>query len=76
MASAGYQALLRSLSGYTVVFVQPQYSLQAWKNAGKLTAAAQMEFERQEMREWVKDQYRSLKTFRTLENRLLTRAAR
>ncbi len=50
-----YQAFLRSLSGYTVVFVQPQYSMKAWKNAGKLTAAAQMEFERQEMREWVKD---------------------
>ena len=50
-----YRALLHSLSGYTVVFVQPQSSKKAWENAGKLPAAAQMAFERQELREWVKD---------------------
>ena len=52
---ASYSALLRSPPGYTVVFVQPQYSLKAWANAGKLAAAAQLDFERQEMKDWVKD---------------------
>jgi hypothetical protein len=50
-----YRAFLQSLSGYTVVFVQPQYALKAWQTAGKLSASAQLAFERQEMKEWVKD---------------------
>lgn len=50
-----YRRLLGSLSGYKVVFVQPQHSLKEWNNAGRLPAAAQMDFERRELKEWVKD---------------------
>jgi pimeloyl-ACP methyl ester carboxylesterase len=50
-----YRKLLQLLSGYTVVFVQPQYSRTAWENSRRLPVSRQIAFERQEMREWVKD---------------------
>ena len=50
-----YRGMLQLLSGYTVLFVQPQYSRTAWKKSGGLTAAGQIDFQRREMREWAKD---------------------